>query len=131
MEASSVFYKFTSVVSATHFPSAKLPSNCAETIKVAISFEGSTNGMIISCTNDTVKADDSKFEEGYPEDSDCNIHINQELIDISKNGIDKDKINILKTPTVEYRLMLLLNALDSIFYYAMGVKYVPSTIRAA
>lgn len=136
-----VFYNFKSNCRTDRcFPMASLHSDAGE-IKISISFKDTNSRMLLAATHEKVWADTYNYEGvassenagklGHPENTHCNIYIDQNLEDISKNGISKEKVNILKTPDAEHQLMLLLNALDALFCHMLGQKYVYTTIRAA
>lgn len=136
-----VFYKVRIGVKNTH---AAFPAPMAMpgvTAKLSIAFRESKTRILLAIDHDHLMFDEYEHASltenplvgklGHPEDSDCNIYIDQTLEDVSKQGIDRSKIDILKIPDVESRLVALLNNLDAAFFYALGVKNVPRGLQPA
>lgn len=134
-----IFYKVkTTVRSHNSFP---YPGMTAEfpTSKISIAFRDNKIRMLLTVSQDSVTAEEYEYEGvstselvyklGHPEDSDCNIYLDQTLEDISKTGIDKTKVSVLKIPTVEARLVAVLNALDVAFCYSLGARNVSRGLR--
>ena len=134
-----VFYKIRTSIKNTHAAYPAPMATPGVIAKLSIAFRESKTRILLVIDHDHLIFDEYEHQVlsedplvgklGHPADSDCNVYIDQTLEDISKQGIDKSKIDILRITEVESKLVTLLNNLDAAFFYALGVKNVPRGLQ--
>lgn len=135
IKPTDIYYKIKTGVRNSYATFPMPEAATGMNIKISISFKECKTRILLNINSDATTLDEYDYpglsedalaisKLGHPDDSDCNIYIDQTLEQIAAEGLDKTKISILKITTVEARLSALLNGMDAAFYYALGTKHV-------